>query len=142
MTTFYKKPHIRLVSARQVFPGSLTEGFVWCLFSTRTSRRPIAISRDREKVFRVALQKFTKARSKDSAFNGYGWYRSYGHYQDADGKAPARHGVRWNEKEIADLENEVAARWSVKMMANAHQRKESSVLQQLEYLGYRDHAPS
>ena len=52
------KPHIRLVAARLLFRGAaIAEGSLWCLFSSRTSRTAIAMSRDREKLFRHAAQR-------------------------------------------------------------------------------------
>jgi hypothetical protein len=57
-----KKPHIRLVDARLIFPSSQAEGHLWCLYSSRKSRHPIAMSRDRDKVYKKAKQRTDASR--------------------------------------------------------------------------------
>ncbi len=52
-----KKPHIRLVDARLIFGKAKTEGHIWCLYSSRWAHYPIAMSRDRDKVYKKAKQR-------------------------------------------------------------------------------------
>jgi hypothetical protein len=51
--------HIRLVPARLLFSGKFrhVEGSLWCLFRTRHSLHPTAVSRDMHAIFRVAARK-------------------------------------------------------------------------------------
>ncbi len=54
-----KKPHIRLVAAQLIFSSNMhhVEGSFWCLYASRKSRHPIAMSRDRDKVYKKAKQR-------------------------------------------------------------------------------------
>lgn len=55
------KPHIKLMPAEPLFRFVVAEGYIWCAYASRTSRRPFAMSRSRENIYKAAARRAPRA---------------------------------------------------------------------------------